>query len=174
MLDEVSVSHLDSARNGNPPLFPRRIAAYRIWLLILILALGGCGGEYDAPATIPVSGVVTYKGERLTKGTVTLQPAADSSNSLKRNALGEIGPDGRFELSTFTKGDGALPGKYSVVVTSYLNDPTAEEYADGATRESAIPEKFSNSLTSGLTKEIPSTLPEGSDGTLKYDIELPE
>jgi hypothetical protein len=151
----------------------RRISFAGI-MLIASLALEGCGGGSEAPATIHVSGVVTYKGSPLTKGTVTLQPVTGSGDALKRTSQGEIGADGHFELSTFTKGDGVLPGKYSVLVTSYLNDPTAEEYDQGAKRESAIPEKYSNALTSGLSKEIPAVPPEGNNGAIEYKIELTE
>lgn len=132
------------------------------------MTLGGCSDGSSPPATTPVSGTVSYKGQPLGKGTVTFQPA-DKGEGVQRPALGEIGADGRYQLSTFTQGDGALPGNYHVLVTSFVSDPTAEEYAEGAKRESAIPEKYSNALTSGMTKEVPS----GSSG-INYDIELTE
>lgn len=115
----------------------------------------GCGEAVEAPPkTYKVSGKVTYKGQPVSKATVTFQAldAGDSAN--RRPAIGEIQPDGTYQLSTFNPDDGALPGDYQVVITSFDNEPTAEEHAEGAERKSAIPEKYSNAVTSGLMQKI--------------------
>jgi hypothetical protein len=147
--------------------FPRSLRF--AYLLLAAAWLAGCDKKQQAHETVPVSGVVRFKGTPLTKGTVTLQPINDGSGLNQRPAIGEIDAGGAFTLSTFTAGDGALPGNYHVLVTCYRNAPTVEEYAQGVKRESLIPERYSNALTSGQTREIPE-----KGGPIQFDIDLTE
>jgi hypothetical protein len=65
-------------------------------------------------------------------------------------ARGEIGADGRYELGTYKPGDGALPGKYRVLV--------APRYDANAVDRPAAPPPFdprySDFKTSGLEVEV--------------------
>jgi hypothetical protein len=61
--------------------------------------------ENGQPATELAGGMVTF-----------------SSSELKTSSIGEIGPDGTFELTTLKKGDGAIPGTYEVAVSSPMLD----------------------------------------------------
>jgi hypothetical protein len=93
-----------------PMRSPRSIAAA---LALVLAACGGCGaGGAEHSATVPVKGKVTYKGKPLTKGTVTFEPTGAG-----REASGELGPDGTFVLSTWTKDDGAVPGHHRVSIS---------------------------------------------------------
>lgn len=134
-------------------------AGRRHFLRVLMLAVAGlgvgCAEDAAPPETVKVTGLVTYKNQPLSKGAVTFQPVDPGKAPLLRPAQGQIQSDGRYELSTFKDGDGALPGHYQIVVTSYENEPTAEEYDAGAKRISSIPERYSNALTSGLVAEVP-------------------
>ncbi len=123
---------------------------------VILFLLTGCS-ESKNQKTVFSSGVVTIDGQPLKKGTVTFQPITTGENNLKRPATGEIDSSGRFQLSTFQAGDGLLPGKYHVVITAFENAPTVEEYAAGAKRKSLIPEKYSNSTTSGLEAVVTDT-----------------
>lgn len=154
---------------ATPSNKPARRCLSLVCCLVGGLSLTGCGGE-KPPPTVPVKGVVTFNETPLESGVVTFQPVKGEAE-LQRPAIGEIGPGGSYELGTFETGDGALPGKYQVIVVSYANEPTIEEYAQGAKREFAIPEKYTNALTSGLTKEIPAEAPEGG---IEFDITLTE
>src|SRR5262245_6771874 len=79
--------------------------------LLVGLASAGCGtGMYK------VTGRLLYEdtGEpviELAGNAVTF-----TSEELGKSAVGEIKPDGTFELSTSRPGDGLLPGKYKVIV----------------------------------------------------------
>ena len=102
-------------------------------VLALALSLAGCGGSSSTPsagATVPVKGIVTYKGKPLTRGTVVFEPDAG------REAQGELGGDGSFTLSTFVKDDGAVPGAHRVAVKNLS--------------KSALPLKFQNLASSGV------------------------
>lgn len=137
--------------------------------MLLMTSLIGCN-RTAAPDTVPVSGTVTYNGQPVTSGTVAFQPAEirGGEGEIQRPAVGVIGSDGRYALSTFEPGDGVVPGDYRVAVLSYADEPTPEEYAEGATRKSAIPEKYTSGQTSGLRTQI---APEAS-GPIEFDIEL--
>jgi len=77
-------------------------------LLILTVAIGGCGkGD-----TIPLRGTVTLDGRPLANASVSFL----AQDPRGRDALGSTDADGVFRLSTFEPGDGALPGRYKVVV----------------------------------------------------------
>ncbi|MBA4062790.1 MAG: hypothetical protein C0501_03620 [Isosphaera sp.] len=79
--------------------------------MLAALTAGCSSAPGDRPKTVPVRGLVTYKGEPLAGARVNFfNPAAN------RSAIGETGPDGRFTLTTFEKGDGAVPGPQQVTV----------------------------------------------------------
>lgn len=112
-----------------------------VMLAALILPLGagfGCDGTPEAAAklstTVPVSGVVTYKGNPLTRGTVVFEPDAG------RPAHGAIQPDGHYTLSTFKDGDGAVEGAHRVSIS-------------GLNRKD-LPLKYHSPSSSGIELEV--------------------
>lgn len=120
--------------------------------LLLCLAIAGCGSRRLPVA--PVEGSVLYRGKPLTSGSVTFLSAEGPV------AVGEIQQDGTFRLSTYGDGDGAPIGTHQVAVSS-LREPTAQERAKAAGSEPlenlpAIPQKYFNPATSGLTAEVKS------------------
>lgn len=122
-------------------------ARYYVRTLISIVAFcgtalvsaSGCGD--GRPKRVPVSGQVLIDGKPLDHGFIRVVPLG------ARPASGRIGPDGRFHLTTFEPGDGAVLGTHSVSVTA------GEALSDTATRWHA-PKKYSNTQTSGLTVTI--------------------
>ena len=91
-------------------MFPAHFA-WPMAPLVGLIALAGCGRE---PTTNPGHGTGTLDGRPLAKATVQFL-AQDPGG---RDALGTTDADGRFRLSTFTPRDGALAGKYKVIVRS--------------------------------------------------------
>jgi hypothetical protein len=72
--------------------------------------LSGCAGA-DRPATYPVRGKVTYRGEPVAGASVAfLAPGAP------RPAVGTTDAQGNFQLTTFESNDGAIPGMHVVTV----------------------------------------------------------
>jgi hypothetical protein len=108
----------------------------------LLLAIG-CGG-----GMAQVKGKVKFKDGSdvsvLAGYTVTFE-----SEDAKSSSIGEIGPDGTFQLSTLGQNDGAPPGKYRVVIT-----PPGSSDPERPPPKSQIPAKYFNFDTSGLTAEI--------------------
>lgn len=130
---------------------------------MLAMALGtlGCGTatDSDRPTTYPVSGTVTMNGQPVADANVNFQ-LADGT----RGALGVTDAQGRYELTTFTAGDGALPGEYSVVITKYEkappgteaseDDPDYDPFAPAFEPKNLLPERYANPQTSNLSATI--------------------
>ena len=79
-------------------------------LACLVALLGGCGE--GGPTLYPAGGTVTYKGKALDGATVTFR--CDEANTV---ATGKTDAQGRFELSTYKSGEGAVAGKHAVTVS---------------------------------------------------------
>lgn len=124
-----------------------------------IVTVGCGGGGLD---TVAVRGTVTYDGKPLENGTVRFVPV-DEDGLL---AVGRIGPGGQFTLAT--KGtDGVVPGDYKISVQSFIIDesvPKKDRELGIGGKKPAIPQKYSNPETSGLTETI--------DGSRTIDIDL--
>ena len=91
-------------------------------LICLALAVSGCkpqegdGRDLSGYKFHPVKGRVVVLGQPQTKGTVTFYPLADPNFI----AVGDIQPDGTFELTSIMLGRtelGAPEGHYRVVVS---------------------------------------------------------
>jgi hypothetical protein len=112
----------------------------------LCAAVAGCEGR---PRTVPVRGRVTYQNRPLAGGTVTFVPFAPGPAS-----VGTIQPDGRYALTTFLPGDGAVPGRYAVMVVAVA--PTTYRLPEEAPGPDMllVPRKYASHRTSGLTRDV--------------------
>jgi hypothetical protein len=130
---------------------PRAEAMTRSAALLAAIALCtasiGCGG--GSPRPVVVRGQVTYQGRPLGTGTVAFIPAEPGPP-----ATGQIQPDGQYTLSTFRPGDGALPGRYAVMVIA-VGDTTGH-LPDEANPPASllIPRKYASHRTSDLTADV--------------------
>lgn len=116
-------------------------------LVVFALVLAGCGG--DRLRTAPVNGTVTYKGKPVPNGTVTLIPESGGPS-----ATGEIGSDGKFTMTTYSSGDGAVLGKHKVVIVAMqdMGDKLPEERSP--LPPPIVPDKYTSSATTPLTTEV--------------------
>lgn len=83
--------------------------------LALIAAIGCAGGAplAQAPETVPVKGkVILSSGSPLTTGRIVFVPEDKS----KQEAVGGIGKDGTFTLTSYKQGDGAATGNYTIKI----------------------------------------------------------
>lgn len=123
--------------------------------LVVVGLAAGCGG--GSAGTAGVSGHVTYKGKAVPKAHVSFTPA----EGVTRAAEGLTDDSGYYTLTTFTKGDGALPGKYRIMIIARGPDraPKAGETGSGMPGEMmpgdpVIPLKYFAPDSSGLTFEV--------------------
>jgi hypothetical protein len=86
---------------------------FALLFLLAAVVLAGCGKGLSVPSTVPVTGVVKYKGKPLQGIRVTFHPQADTGKAAFI-PTGQTGPDGKFKLSTGKPGNGAPPGTYVV------------------------------------------------------------
>lgn len=108
-----------------------------------LLVAGSCGG-----GMAQVKGKVKFK-DGSDPGVLAGYTVTFESEDAKSSSIGEIGPDGSFQLSTLGQNDGAPPGKYRVVIT-----PPGSSDPERPPPKSQIPTKYHNFDTSGLTAEI--------------------
>ncbi len=132
--------------------------------LMLVAGLLTTAGCNSGPEMAPVKGVVKFKGQPVTAGTVQLFPVKSGPM-----AAGRLQEDGAFELTTKEPGDGAYVGDYIVVVTppSDINDlervlrpgrPIPIKYEK-------IPQQVRNQTTSKLRASVQS-----GQNELEFDL----
>ncbi len=95
----------------------RQLLLFTFSAWALAVPFSGCGGGSGLKLE-KVSGMVTLEGTPLTKGSVQFTP--DSGKGTRGPmVLGEIGPDGKFVLTTTKPGDGAQAGFYKVSINCW-------------------------------------------------------
>lgn len=128
----------------------RRAAVFVMFATVLHMA--GCGGSETAP-TSKVSGTVTLDGEPVADASVGFVPENG------RPASGVTDESGRFTLTTFEPGDGAVLGKHQVVITPHIPDEVAQDsspegMAKLAETEKRFPAKYGDKRKSGFEVEV--------------------
>lgn len=131
--------------------------------LLVTLAGSGCGGR---PALVPVSGTVLFRGQPVDGAQVSLlAPGAP------RNAAGMTDGAGRFTLTTFEPGDGALPGEHKVIVSKWETAagtgrspgrslaPGGENMGNYVQPKSLLPARYENPEQSELRVTVESGAP---------------
>lgn len=98
---------------------------YVLGLLLCVNPLVGCGQVDDRPERYPASGTVMQGGQPVAGAAVSFVPKSSSGTS----AFATTDDTGKFQLTTFDPGDGAIPGEYHVKVEKY---DTAEEAVPAA------------------------------------------
>jgi len=141
-------------------------------LLVVTACLAGCspasGPQSEVLSTVPVAGVLTYKGDPLESFRISFIPVGGD-----RTVSGITDAQGRFQLGTNSPNDGAPVGKYKVAVSF-----APPESADGGNPmgiEDArqlpkpkikVPLQFANPEKSGVVVDIP----EGGLTDLKIEL----
>lgn len=103
---------------------------------------------------------MTRAGKPVTQGMVMFQPEKG------RMGVGKLGSDGRFTITTFTAGDGAIIGRHTVAIEAYTQGsgpkpPAAAPAADDTEVFHAsgpvvwlVPENYASSQTTPLTADV--------------------
>lgn len=91
---------------------------------LVLLGVAGCGssGEHGVASA---GGTVTLDGKPVPELVVTFTPqAAAGSTNPGKSATGRTDAEGKFTLSTYNMGDGAIVGTHQVTVNLDGPDPT--------------------------------------------------
>lgn len=131
----------------------KRSAVFGLVCLLAVALLSGCGD--GRPRRVPVSGRVTIDGKPIPCGTIRFIPKD------ARPAMGQIGQDGRYSMSTFEKGDGVVVGPCTVTVN-------ATELLSGQAIRWHAPKYYAEPGRSGLSAEITEPI-DSLDFDLKWN-----
>lgn len=140
--------------------------------------LAGCGGGSQRPPTYPVEGTVTIGGKPLADATITFRP--DSWDNGQRPANGQTDADGRYQLTTFSRGDGAMEGSYRITITQFeavASEDTVADVDDESytppegplpTAKNRLPKNLADPEQSGLTARVEA---DASGNTINFTID---
>jgi hypothetical protein len=121
---------------------PWRQLLHALFVCGLVLLSNGCGGRKQV---FPVRGKVFFRGKPAANAIVFLHPV-DNPDSDTRRPHGVVGADGSFEISTYSRNDGAAPGRYLVTVVW----KKASKIGDSQ-EENLLPLKYMSPETSELS-----------------------
>ena len=97
---------------------PNRLA----YLFLLCLLLLGCTTK--GPDIVPVHGTVTFNGGPCpNSGMVLFAPISAAEGMSLRPGSGNFDTDGKFQVTSFERGDGLIPGTYRVRVECWEKLP---------------------------------------------------
>lgn len=142
-----------------------RYLGHSAWVGVLFVFVIGCGG--DGPATYPVTGKITIKGQPAKDIRLTFSPVDPKGEA----ATGVVAADGTYTLSTGIQGKpGAMPGKYKVVIVADLSKVDMSAAYSGAKGppkppESPAPKEYENAQTSPKEVEV-----QAQSNTIDIDI----
>ena len=139
----------------------------RLVVVVCFLMCSGCNS--DTPQVGTVSGRITVAGPPVPAGRIVFYPAHG------RAAMGTSGGNGRYELTTFKPGDGALVDSHVVTIkatrTSGSSGPqTFTEESQGVpfqrgTTEWVVPPEYTDRSTTPLTAEV-----KAGRNTINFDL----
>lgn len=99
----------------------------RLTILLSAGLLAGCCGGSDRPPTVPVSGKLTFNGGEWPKpGVINFSAIKVGEGMPNRPASGHFDTDGVFTVTSFDKGDGLVPGTYSVRIDCWKRPPLGD------------------------------------------------
>jgi hypothetical protein len=131
--------------------------------LLLLLAVAGCGQDDATPA--PVHGRVFYQGVPLARGSIVFTPDAERGGS-GQLARGDIGPDGRYTLTTDGHA-GAAPGWHRVTIVAIEESPAPVPGTELNDVRSLLPRKYAAPDSSGLEALVKI----GEDNSIDFHLE---
>ena len=129
-------------------LMMHTIARWLLCVLICCAAIAGCGRAQRWPAlTEPTTAVVRLDGKPVKGALVMLGPVGKGYAS-----QGTTAADGKATLTTFSRGDGAVAGRYRVLVSSEeVRDNPALKFPDPAIDREAYDLARHKAAAAGLT-----------------------
>lgn len=136
--------------------------------LVAVTLAGGCSGGRRGVELVRVSGRLTCAGGPMPAAGQVLfvpRPAAGQASASRplRPASASFGIDGEFRATSWTPGDGLVPGSYAVVVDCWRVPPTM----DGPSAESFIAPAYGAAGTTPLELVVP---PESGPLEVSFDV----
>jgi hypothetical protein len=120
-----------------------------VWATACLVVVAVCGCREASLPLAAVRGTVVYQGQALDHGRVVFSPVDGTTGP---QAVGEIGPNGAFEMRTVDH-IGAPIGKHRVTVHCRRH-PTEHESKNLITPELLIPARYAREAESPLFFEV--------------------
>jgi hypothetical protein len=132
--------------------------------LVTVLVAGCEKSRPPLPAAVPAKGTISLPGgQPLRAGRVILHPKPSQKDGrVAVEAFGDV-EDGKFTLTTYQPGDGAVPGEY-VATISPFNYKSKTGSPTRLPNASQVPQRYQEEATSGWEVEI---TPSGGEVTLQ-------
>jgi hypothetical protein len=137
-------------------------------MAIALALFSGCGKPDNRPQRVRVAGTVLRTGQPVAGATLIFEPVGDTPA-----ATDETDASGRFQLTTFDKDDGAVPGEYKVAVRKIevIGGNRPADAPDDLERPPPdekwlLPVKYGHTATSGLT----ATVKADGDNDFKFEL----
>jgi len=146
---------------GNDAMTPRGTHAGWAIGLALLAATSGCGS--NNPQTVPVQGRITLDGGAWPKSGMIIFTCIEPAEGFpKRPGKGFFDRQGHFVLTTFTEGDGLIPGTYRAMVIC------GEEVKDSdGPSQSYVPLKYQTPARSGIELTV---APDAEPIDFSFDV----
>ena len=130
-------------------------------VIVCVVALPGCGGSSDKLKTVPLAGVVTYKGSPVADADIVFYPAKGPAGNAKSDAKGA------FQIKTNGQAGGVVgQNKVTVVAAATSTIPPSDGRATEFMNKSTVPAKYSSETTTDLVVDVPG------GGNSKLQLEL--
>lgn len=135
----------------------------RNWLMVLIVATAGCGG--DAYPLAAVSGTVTLDGAPVADARVGFEPQRQGEDpQAGPGSYGKTDQQGHYRLTSLHGDEGAVIGPHVVWISTLEEEDNREEGRIEVVEEERIPARYVNG--SKLRFTVPA------DGTDQADFKL--
>lgn len=167
---------------------PNTLVATLLFGATFVLPLGCGDSGPDRPDTVPVTGQVFFNEKPLEGAQVSFM-----GSGTQQAAVGKTDAEGRFRLTTFEPGDGAIPGEHRVAVSKveaegrqemqiqnpedsdeiYSKffqpgvDPARRAAALSGRAKETLPQRYANYDTSGLSVRVE----KGQDNDFVFHLE---
>lgn len=139
------------------------------FLLITTLSLVGCGGDDGAPreTTHVVTGKVTLYGTPLAGAVIGFSPLDG-----QRSAVGISDAEGNYTLRTYEPGDGAVAGKFKIVVTKAEVQADSGGETEGADHEAVAMAASEHNADSGTSQRsmVPPQYTNKQDTPFVFEV----
>lgn len=122
-------------------------------LVIIACSVVGCGGPTNG--RVAVTGVVSLDGQPLESGHVTFQPMG------KGNTTAGPVKEGRYKIPA---DKGPMPGKYRVIIESFVEEQTSSPEFDGPSSKQILPARYN------LDSELEAQVAESGKNEFAFEL----
>jgi hypothetical protein len=123
-------------------------------LVLVVTVAGGCGRgrRPELPETFPVTGMVSLDGKPVAGASVMFNPKGGQGHG----SVAVSDASGRYKLTTFSPGDGVVPGEYKVAITKTVLEKSESDspMAGSGDPKNVLPTRYADDSTSGFKATV--------------------